>query len=75
MVTGLSVQPFPFFSPKYREVVGKTVKLGMSSLLSVAQTVKPQDLTLKFDLLFSVLPPVILVYQFPRCMCSLTVSI
>ena len=75
MVAGLSVKPFPFFSPKYCEVAGKTAKLGMPSLLSAARMVKPQDFNLKFDLLFYVLPPVILVYQFRRCVCSLTAGI
>lgn len=77
MVAGLSFEPFSFHpsSPKYCEVAGEAVKLGMSSLLSVAQRVKPQDFNFKFDLLFYILPPVTLVYEFPRCICSLTLSI
>lgn len=66
---------FLFFSPKSWEVEGKTVKLGMPSLLSVSQRVKPQDFNLKFDLLFYVLSPVTLVHQFSRCVCSFTLGI
>lgn len=45
---------FHFFYPKYHEALGKTVKLGVFSLLRV----KSQYLNLKSDLLFYVLSPV-----------------